>query len=504
MSEPIGGMVRGMEYGRNDPCPCGSGRKYKQCCLGAIELELAGKRREEHFFDRKYKLTEDLFRFLAGKLGRRQVEAQLAEAFPKLRGDGFGFGKVWLHFVHRYDNGFRGIEWLLSERGGRYAGEDRAMLERWRTMRLGLYQIVALLEKGYEVENALTGERLFMPFNEVTHGLQLWSVSLAFMEPFEDGCCIHGVSMWSGPETKRVLLDFIRERQEDELRMTGVRPEPTAMMERHYRELIGLQDECMKANRSKLPDYSRAEKRKLLNVSRTYECRDTEELAEMLLLDKERYELVDESEQSALIIRMKPDDEDLALIPAEVRRAYGLDNVRILLEFAEIRLEHEQVLVTGWESEELDEVFELLEGHAATKAGMKRIGEEEHPVDVPVGVFFKSHRIMTDLDVTATEINAFAQLPSGLSWIKLPYKEGKSPLQLAQEGRRDELEDIMREREYEQSLQVNGTDAASFEWTRFFVRSALGLPCLSPILPGEGAKEAAATGQASMQDGKSG
>lgn len=22
-----------MKIGRNDPCPCGSGRKYKQCCL---------------------------------------------------------------------------------------------------------------------------------------------------------------------------------------------------------------------------------------------------------------------------------------------------------------------------------------------------------------------------------------------------------------------------------------------------------------------------------------
>ncbi len=23
----------GAEPGRNDPCPCGSGKKYKQCCL---------------------------------------------------------------------------------------------------------------------------------------------------------------------------------------------------------------------------------------------------------------------------------------------------------------------------------------------------------------------------------------------------------------------------------------------------------------------------------------
>ena len=29
MKEP----VRGVKIGRNDPCPCGSGKKYKKCCL---------------------------------------------------------------------------------------------------------------------------------------------------------------------------------------------------------------------------------------------------------------------------------------------------------------------------------------------------------------------------------------------------------------------------------------------------------------------------------------
>ncbi|MEK6775667.1 MAG: SEC-C metal-binding domain-containing protein [bacterium] len=23
--------------GRNDPCPCGSGKKYKKCCMGLIK-----------------------------------------------------------------------------------------------------------------------------------------------------------------------------------------------------------------------------------------------------------------------------------------------------------------------------------------------------------------------------------------------------------------------------------------------------------------------------------
>ncbi|MCR5793147.1 MAG: SEC-C domain-containing protein, partial [Lachnospiraceae bacterium] len=28
-----GTIVKDKKIGRNDPCPCGSGKKYKQCCL---------------------------------------------------------------------------------------------------------------------------------------------------------------------------------------------------------------------------------------------------------------------------------------------------------------------------------------------------------------------------------------------------------------------------------------------------------------------------------------
>jgi preprotein translocase subunit SecA len=30
-------MKIGNKVGRNDPCPCGSGKKYKKCCLGKDE-----------------------------------------------------------------------------------------------------------------------------------------------------------------------------------------------------------------------------------------------------------------------------------------------------------------------------------------------------------------------------------------------------------------------------------------------------------------------------------
>lgn len=33
-----------MQVGRNDPCPCGSGQKYKKCCGSVIALQAAGQR----------------------------------------------------------------------------------------------------------------------------------------------------------------------------------------------------------------------------------------------------------------------------------------------------------------------------------------------------------------------------------------------------------------------------------------------------------------------------
>ncbi len=36
---PTGSQIRSTKIGRNKPCPCGSGKKYKKCCLGKQENE---------------------------------------------------------------------------------------------------------------------------------------------------------------------------------------------------------------------------------------------------------------------------------------------------------------------------------------------------------------------------------------------------------------------------------------------------------------------------------
>ena len=44
-------IVHPMRVGRNDPCPCGSGRKYKRCfllnrCAGSVSAEFENAARE--------------------------------------------------------------------------------------------------------------------------------------------------------------------------------------------------------------------------------------------------------------------------------------------------------------------------------------------------------------------------------------------------------------------------------------------------------------------------
>lgn len=65
-----------MSPSRNDPCPCGSGRKYKQCCLRAAS---AAVETTEELLRRRIRavtngLSEQLLRFVFSKLGQGLID----------------------------------------------------------------------------------------------------------------------------------------------------------------------------------------------------------------------------------------------------------------------------------------------------------------------------------------------------------------------------------------------------------------------------------------------
>lgn len=58
-------MYRGRKIGRNDPCPCGSGKKYKRCCGAPVSSQTTIKQEADYF-----KMNKEIA--YKGKIGRQR------------------------------------------------------------------------------------------------------------------------------------------------------------------------------------------------------------------------------------------------------------------------------------------------------------------------------------------------------------------------------------------------------------------------------------------------
>jgi len=228
--------------GRNDPCPCGSGKKYKQCCLVKQAEHQVERVKEERFFERKLQLTLDIRAFLAQHNGGERVFNLQKEApfDPSLGSVQEGSGNMWAIFFRQYENGMRGIEWFLEERGRRYSGEDREMLEIWRAAKVSCYQLVDLYEQGTIMEDVWSGERFRMPYNETMRKFPLQYVTVCMIEPFFEDWCILGSATLRPAEVKATVMSRVQQLQEEAWQTSGRKLSPTEAIAGNYPEFIHL------------------------------------------------------------------------------------------------------------------------------------------------------------------------------------------------------------------------------------------------------------------------
>jgi hypothetical protein len=87
-----------VKVGRNAPCPCGSGKKYKKCCLGKDEAVGAAARAPAASHEIDERLVEEMTRFAARRFGKawfcagmchriRRIRPGLPSVGPTLLGD---------------------------------------------------------------------------------------------------------------------------------------------------------------------------------------------------------------------------------------------------------------------------------------------------------------------------------------------------------------------------------------------------------------------------------
>src|SRR5919106_6699652 len=108
-----------MKLGRNDPCPCGSGKKYKQCCLKAEQTEAKSDRSEA---------VPRAIQWLTTLYGQAVREALEEGFFGGLEDDEYKTLK------NQHHDSFEGIminatEWLLADGLITIKGQERRVSE---------------------------------------------------------------------------------------------------------------------------------------------------------------------------------------------------------------------------------------------------------------------------------------------------------------------------------------------------------------------------------------
>lgn len=202
-----------MSVGRNDPCPCGSGKKYKKCCLkkqNVLELEA---HRREHFYTEKQQLVELIGAFLREKMPikaynelkadflqrtDKQVEESLAESF-------FTY---WLYFYYTFENGMRGVEWFYEEKAAQLEPKAKTMAEVWKDLRPRFLQAIQMDEKAVYYEDQHTKE--VFPLSRDTENLPQvvpWASTMAMVEEMDGLYYFNGFRMTVGPSHLQFALE---------------------------------------------------------------------------------------------------------------------------------------------------------------------------------------------------------------------------------------------------------------------------------------------------------
>jgi hypothetical protein len=136
----------GRKVGRNDPCPCGSGRKYKKCHLATDEAERASERTAAPDHDPDAELSQELVAYAMARFGFewRRFTQDFVDPAQTLQ-----LAVPWSLYHYRVQDQTV-LEWYLAEHGRGLSRSERGWLAAQRAAWLSVWEVIAV-ERGETV-----------------------------------------------------------------------------------------------------------------------------------------------------------------------------------------------------------------------------------------------------------------------------------------------------------------------------------------------------------------
>ena len=208
--------------GRNDPCPCGSGRKYKQCCLLKAAQAVSAR---EYLPAERISAIDAVREVISRAEFASEVEAAEA-AFvacmdalpdpedPDVIEDSSPFFQAWLMFDFELRPGRTAVDLCLVRQSSRLRSGERRYLELVHEATLRPYEVAAVRPgEGMDLVDLWTGDRVQVRERAASQQIVPWIVLGARVMPGEDGVPVIEGPIYPYPQTLRepILKELKRE-----------------------------------------------------------------------------------------------------------------------------------------------------------------------------------------------------------------------------------------------------------------------------------------------------
>ena len=167
-----------METGRNAPCPCGSGKKYKQCCLKTLKPDRDSE--WQRLGEAYGRLDERLRGFAERALGRAGMEASYGEfllwpedapdvEFLERQGQLFCSWSIFNWFYEpgvvdgplRLPPGMTPADFFLEKEKGRIGDTEKALIAAISYAPFSFHEVISCEPgRGFLLKDVLTGEEI--------------------------------------------------------------------------------------------------------------------------------------------------------------------------------------------------------------------------------------------------------------------------------------------------------------------------------------------------------
>lgn len=183
--------------GRNDPCPCGSGLKFKKCCLnkaGAVAPSYRSAERDSALaklmrfsardeFDERHKAALELF------WGDWLVEEPDDELEEVIKSESVNLAyHSWFAYDFDLGEGLTPFDLFLEREAKKLSTGERNFLDGLRGSHLRLYEILEVkTDQGFELRDLWDDRRLFVRERAATRQIVAWDLVVARTGPAGDG-----------------------------------------------------------------------------------------------------------------------------------------------------------------------------------------------------------------------------------------------------------------------------------------------------------------------------